>query len=232
MCNRYTITKSMEELTERFSIESEEFYRSRYNAAPSHLLPVITLNKPDQILFYHWGVTPEWSKSKSISKKLYTVLASDIPKKPSFKKALVKHRCLVPADGFYAWRKISKKGEVPYRFTFPNQDIFSIPALYEEYENEQEENVCTFTIILKKANATLAAFDETMPVLFNKEQEQIWLNTESNEEQLMQLLQDENPETLEHYSVSPEINNIDKDVPSLVNPSTPADQFGNYSLFS
>ncbi|MDH5365465.1 MAG: SOS response-associated peptidase [Cyclobacteriaceae bacterium] len=232
MCNRYTITKSIEELSERFSIANEEFYRPRFNAAPSHLLPVITLNKPDQISFFHWGVTPEWSKNKSISKKLYTILASEIPKKPSFRKALVQHRCLVPIDGFYAWKKISKKGEVPYRFTFPNEDIYSIPALYEEYENDKEENVSTFTIILREANTILASFDKTMPALFKKEQEQIWLNTENNEEQLMLLLQNTNSEVLEHYSVSPEINNIDKDVPSLITPSTPADQFGNYSLFN
>jgi len=222
----------MEDLSKRFSIENEEFYRPRYNAAPSHLLPVIPLERPDQISFYHWGVTPEWSKSKSISKKLYTILANDIPRKPSFKKALIKHRCLIPADGYYSWKKISKKSEIPFRFTLAQQAIFSIPALYEQYTNEQDETVTTFTIIVQRATSTQYSFEDTTPVIFSKNQEDIWLNIESAEVQLMDLLLAPTTELIEHYSVSPEIKDINKDSPTLINLSSPADQFGNYSLFN
>jgi putative SOS response-associated peptidase YedK len=231
MCSRYTITKTIEELEQRFSIEYEEFYRPRFNAAPSHLLPVIALNSKSKISFFHWGVTPDWAKNRAISAKLYSILRSEIVRKPSFKKALVQHRCLIPADGFYVWKKISKKSEIPYRFIPSGDTIFSIPALYEQYENEKDETITTFSIIIKEANEAVSMFEETMPVIFTKEQESVWLNKESTEDTLFELLQNTNFDSLSYYSVAPAINDIDKDVPSLINPTAPADQHGNYSLF-
>lgn len=221
----------METLEKRFSIENEEFYRPRFNAAPSQLLPVITLQQQKQISFYHWGVTPEWSKSKAISKKLYNILNSEIARKPSFKKALTQNRCVVPADGFYQWKKVSKKSVVPYRVTLANKELFSIPALYEEFENENDEVVHTFTVIVRPSVPALAQFDETMPVIFNADMEKIWLNEEHTEEELLGLLSQEPTNDFDFYTVSPEINDVGKDVPSLIHPTTPADQFGNYSLF-
>ena len=230
MCSRYTITKEMSELKERFSIEEEEYYRPRYNAAPSHLLPVVTLENPERVSFYHWGVTPEWSNKKSISKKLYSILNSEVTRKPSFKKALNSYRCLVPADSFYVWKKITKKREIPYRVSLSNNKLFSMPALYEEYENEDGEVKHTFTIVVSVANDALRQFEDTMPVIFDSEKENIWMNDDSSEDELLDLLAISS-EPVDYYPVSPQINDIDKDSKLLIQPSTPADQFGNYSLF-
>lgn len=231
MCSRYTITSDIETISERFSIAKEEYYRPRYNAAPTHLLPVITADNSNKISFFYWGIIPEWSKSKTISSKLYNAFSVDIPNKPSLKNDLNKRRCIVPADGFYVWKRISKKGKAPYRFTLASKETFSFAGLWEEFENDQDETVHTFTIITTVANSVVSGFEDFMPVIFDKEKEKIWLSNDAKQDELLDLLTPVLTEQLSHYSVSPEVNDITKDVPSLITPSTPADQYGNYSLF-
>lgn len=69
MLERYTITASRDELKQRFSLEVPEFYKPQYNAAPTHLLPVILQNSLG-ISFFYWGIPPDWAKIKTLVRNL------------------------------------------------------------------------------------------------------------------------------------------------------------------
>ena len=109
MCGRYTIIAKAEEIEKRFNVHVPESYQPRYNAAPTQILPVITNSSPDGLSFFHWGLIPKWAKDKSISSKLINARAETLTEKVSFKNALQQRRCLVLADGFYEWKRSSKK---------------------------------------------------------------------------------------------------------------------------
>jgi putative SOS response-associated peptidase YedK len=230
MIERYTITPTPEALRERFEVDVPDFYKPNYNASPTQLLPVITANAPEGISLFYWGEIPKWAKNKTPSEKIINVRTETLPEKTSLKKSLTKARCLIPADGFYAWKKVGKKTTIPYRFV-STQSLFSFAGLWEEFEDEDGVEMHTFTIFTIPANETVLNIQERMPVMFDKEAEKIWLNKEATESELTALLVPYDAKKMSYYPVSPRINDVKIDLPSLIMPTLPADQHGNLTLF-
>ncbi len=231
MIERYSITASPAKLEERFGADVLDNYAPNFNAAPTQLLPVITTSSLQGISTFYWGTSPEWSKNKALSEKIINIRSESILEKPMLKKGIMKNRCLVPADGFYAWRRLGKKTSIPYRLVANDQDLFSFAGIWEEFEDTEGNEQHTFSIITVESTGIVASIHERMPVIFNREQEEIWMDKHSSENSLMALLVSYPAERMNHYPVSPRINNANTNVPSLIIPTPPADQFGNLTLF-
>ena len=151
--------------------------------------------------------------------------------KPVLKKALIRHRCIIPADGLYGWKKIGKRTSIPHRFTVSDQEVFSFAGLWEEFEDENGENLHTFSIITTAANETVLTTMERMPVILNKLQEETWLSPSSPEADLINLLVEYPARKTNVYTVSPGISDPKNDFPSIILPAPATDQFGNLTLF-
>jgi putative SOS response-associated peptidase YedK len=231
MIDRYSLTVTAERISERFSAEVPVTFAPSYNAAPTHLLPVITSASPQGVSTFYWGTSPQWGKNKTLSEKIINVRAEQIQEKTSYKKAVAKTRCLVPADGFYAWKKAGKKTMIPYRFVTKDQDLFSMAGLWEEYEDTDGNEFHTFTIITTAANDLVSTIYERMPVILARSAERIWLDQNASEDDLIKLLISYPSQDINLYSVSPGISDMNANVPSLIIPAPPADQFGNLTLF-
>jgi putative SOS response-associated peptidase YedK len=230
MIERYSIGVTSTQLAQRFGIDEATAHQARYNAAPSQLLPVITHETPQGFSFFYWGQPPGWTKNKTLAEKIINVRAEQILEKPVLKKNLMQHRCLIPADGFYAWKKVGKKTMIPWRFSLKDKRIFSFPGLWEEYEDEEGNSFHTFTLITIPANDFVLPVTERMPVIINKSDEKIWLSNDSTEEDLTSLLTGTSDQ-MDGFPVSPQLNTTSFDRPSLILPVPPADQFGNLTLF-
>lgn len=231
MIERYSITASAGKLEQRFGADVLDTYSPNFNAAPTQLLPVITAASPQGISTFYWGTSPEWSKNKTLSEKIINIRSESILEKPVLKKRMMKNRCIVPADGFYAWKKIGKKTSIPYRLVANDQDLFSFAGIWEEFEDTNGNELHTFSIITVESSGIIATIHERMPVIFTRDQEEIWMDNHSTEDDLIRLLLPYLPEKINHYPVSPRINNANTNVPSLIIPTPPADQFGNLTLF-
>lgn len=231
MCGRYTIVADANTLKDRFEADVTENYQKRYNAAPAQLLPVITSATPEGFSFFYWGLVPNWSNNKSISHKLINARADTILEKVAFRSALQSRRCLVPADGFYEWKRVNKKSKIPYRFILNEQEPFAFAGLWEEYENEEKELIHTFTIITTEANEVVSPIHDRMPVILTKESEKVWMDNDAKENEILDVLKPLDAKLMGSYTVSSRVNNVLNDDPTLIEASAPADQFGNYSLF-
>jgi putative SOS response-associated peptidase YedK len=231
MIDHYSITATGAQVSERFSVDVPEFYKPHYNASPTQLLPVITSATPHGLSLFYWGTAPGWAKNKTVIEKIINSHAEDFPEKASLKKALKKQRCIVPADGFYGWKKVGKKTSVPYRFVFKSQTMFSIPGLWEDFEDTEGNQIQTFSIITTAADKVVGAIQERMPVILNSQSEKVWLDVNVSEEQLLNTLSGSDTKDLNYYPVSPRISQRDIDVPSLIIPTPPSDQHGNLTLF-
>lgn len=231
MIDRYSLTASTDVIRERFAADVLNRIDPKYNAAPTHLLPVITQSAPQGVSTYYWGTSPAWAKNKTVSEKLINVRAEQIPDKASFKKALARKRCIVPADGFFAWKKAGKKTMIPYRFVTRNQQVFSFAGLWDEYEDTDGNEFHTFMIITVPANELVSSVCERMPVILDPSTEAIWLNGNSSEDELLSLLKSYPSSDVSLYPVSSRILNTEANLPSLITPTPPADQFGNLTLF-
>ncbi len=231
MCGRYTISVGPQALSERFGVDVPGGYKPRFNAAPTQLLPVITAEQPEGLSFFYWGLIPSWSKNKSISTKLINARAETLAEKASFRTALKTRRCIVPADGFYEWKRVSKKGRVPHWFFLADRTVFSFAGLWEEFENEEGEMMHTFTIITTDANDMLADVHDRMPVILSKKEEKIWLDPQEEIENATSILRPYPAIKMDNHAVSSQVNMVTNDSPLMINPAPAADQFGNYTLF-
>jgi putative SOS response-associated peptidase YedK len=231
MIDRYSISALSGELSEAFAVDVPEFYKPHYNAAPTQLLPVITNTSPQGVSFFYWGTSPEWSKNKTLSERVVNTRAEGFDERPALKKALRKNRCIIPCDGFYAWKKVGKKTSIPYRFILQSKELFGLAGLWEEFEDTDGNEIQTFTIITSPSNTLTATVYDRMPVMLSKHDEKIWLDAAVADEDLLNLLIPFPDSTMTCYPVSPGISDIKLDVPSLIIPTPPADQFGNLTLF-
>ena len=231
MSSRYSICISAEQLAARYSVEVSPAYRPFYNARPTLLLPIITNTGPQGISFFYWGLTPGWAGNKPISEKVIHVRAEVIPDKPVYRKMLAERRCLIPADGFYEWKKLGKKTAIPYRYTMQNKEPFAMAGLWEEYEDEHGEQFHTFTLVTCEANDLVTLTHDRMPAILAKENERAWLNPASSATELLAMLKPYPANKMTGYTVSPRINVPNANDPSLILPTPPADQYGNLTLF-
>lgn len=231
MIERYSIHAPGRQIATRFQIEEPEAFKPRYNAAPSQLLPVITHESPQGFSYFYWGTAPQWSKNKTIAERIINTRGELIKDKPVLKKNLKTHRCLVPADSFYAWKKVGKKTMVPWRILLKSKEVFSMAGLWEEYDDHEGNSFHTFSIITVPAENWIAEISERMPLLFSLVEEKIWLDKNTSEDQLIALIKGYPATLLEGYNISPSINSVEHDSPSLIIPTPPADQFGNLTLF-
>lgn len=231
MCGRYSLAKTKIDLENRFTAEMLEPFEPRYNIAPSQLVPVITSDSPKGFSHFYWGLTPAFAKNKPVATKLINARAETITEKVTFKSAFKKNRCLVPADGFYEWKKIGKKTKVPYRFVRHGEELFAFAGIWEEYETEKGDIAHTFLILTTAPNQLTSEIHDRMPVILKKEQESKWLDLETPEETLLEMLQPYPDSEMMKYTVSPMVNQVANDTPYVIRKTLPMDQFGNYTLF-
>jgi len=229
MFERYTLSTSAEVLGKALNVEVPDRYAPRFNAAPTGLLPVITNEHPEGVSFFYWGLPPSMAKSKSVSKKLTNAEITELTSKASYKNSLSSRRCIIPANGLYYWKKVSKKGKVPYRFILNDENIFVMAGLWDEFDLDGTI-VHTFNIITKPANVIIQPLSPTMPLIVESEQINRWLSA-NDLDTALNLLQSDTEINFGSYPVSSKINNIEIDQADLINQSSPMDQFGNYSLF-
>lgn len=230
MIDRYSLTAGADKVGTFFSIDPHGLERPRYNAAPAQLLPVITLGSAGLSHFY-WGTAPEWSKNKPIGEKIINVRVEQIGERPTLRKQLKKSRCIIPADGFYGWKKISKKGAVPYRIELKPKALFAIAGVWDEYDDEDGNMIHTFMMVTVPSTGAVAGISERMPAMLTQDEAKMWMDPEATEEQLLECLHVFQG-NFEIFSVSPRIADPKVDDATLIIPAPPADQFGNLTLFS
>jgi putative SOS response-associated peptidase YedK len=226
---RYSLTANADEVARRFAVDVPEGYLPQYNAAPTHLLPVITQDSPQGISFFYWGAPPTWANKKPLGEKIINTRLELIAEKTVLQKKLRERRCLLPADGFYEWKRAGKKTNIPYRFTLKDKEQFALAGLWEEYDDASGEMFHTFTVITTEANTSVAQITDRMPVIITSGMEKSWLQ-ETNEQELLTILKAPSP-ALDFYSVSHLVNLPDRNDRLVILPAPPSDQFGNLTLF-
>ncbi len=222
MCGRYSLTRREAELVERFGIEQllmdRAELRPRYNIAPTQMVPVVVSKDGQRVLAeMKWGLIPFWAKDKKI-KPVINARSESIAEKPFFKQAASKRRCLIPADGFYEWKKANKE-KVPLFIHMADRGLFGFAGLWDEWRGPEGEVVRTCTIITTEANTTMSPVHDRMPVIVRPEHERLWLDPEIEDiEKLRDVLIRLDNDALKMYQVSSEVNSPAKDSPEMLDP--------------
>ncbi len=219
MCGRFTLT--VDEfllLVERFGIKGDfpSEYQPSYNIAPTQkILVVLSGEEGKKARYFRWGLIPSWAKDPKKTKILINARSETVSEKPSFRSAFKKRRCLIPADGFYEWKKEGNK-KTPFRFIQPGAGVFAFAGIWEEWRGEGDELLQTVSILTKDANESVRAVHNRMPVILNPPEEEIWLQETGNLKQQIDLLQKHESPMLEGYRVSEAVNSPKNNSPGLL----------------
>lgn len=217
MCGRYTLHHNPEEIAERFDIDPiEELLAPRYNIAPSQIIPVIRQAQSREMAGCKWGLIPFWAKDPKIGNNLINAKAETIAEKPSFKQALAKRRCLIPADGFYEWQKRGKAPSQPMYIRRRDGGLFAFAGLWEEWKSPEGEPIETCTIITVEPNELLSKIHNRMAAILKPDDEAAWLDPKSKVDDLLQMLRPYDSDELEAIPVSRAVNSPAHDSAALI----------------
>lgn len=224
MCGRSSLTKTEKEIEERFdaSFYSEELERynpiPNYNVAPTQMMPVILSSDPSHIRIFRWGLIPFWSKSASLGSKMINARAETLAEKSAFRNLIKAHRCIVPLDGFYEWKKENGK-KIPYRVVCPGEEIYSVCGLWDHWKDTHSgQNIYSYTIITVQANNKMSSLHDRMPAILTRDTEKVWLDETIPVMDILSLLHPCEDSQIEYYRVSDKVNNIRENNPELILP--------------
>ena len=237
MCGRYTLATPLDELVEVFDVGHVAFdsWQPRFNVAPTQTLPVV-IRGPDGLRRLgpmRWGLVPFWAKDPSIGNRMITARSETVAKKPAFREAFRRRRCVVPMDGFYEWRARAVEGskkplKVPFWIHRPDRRPFGVAGLWERWRGPRDGDsdstsdgavapLVTFTILTTDASPWMAPLHDRMPAIFAAaEAAETWLDPEADAEGLADLLRPAPGSYLEAWEVSRAVNRPVVDEPDCV----------------
>ncbi|MNH25620.1 putative SOS response-associated peptidase YedK [compost metagenome] len=164
-----------------------------------------------------WGLVPSWAKDDKGGSKMINARAESLLDKVSFKGLIRSHRCLIPADGFYEWKR-QGGGKHPLRIVLQDRKIFSMAGLYDIWMDASGNKLSTCTIITTEPNSLMADIHDRMPVILSPEAESQWLDRSNQDtSSLMRLLRPYDAAQMRAYPVSSEVGNVRNDYKELIN---------------
>jgi putative SOS response-associated peptidase YedK len=193
----------------------------RYNIAPTQTVITVTDDGARRIEQMRWGLIPRWAKDAKIGSSLINARAETLAEKPSFRNALRRNRCLIPADGFYEWTAGSGgRRKRPLRVTLRSGEPFAFAGLWDEWTPpDGQPPLRTCTIVTTTPNELMAQYHHRMPVILTPETEAIWLDPEvADLDRLLALLVPYPAKEMTAYYVSDVVNSAANDVVQCVLP--------------
>ena len=190
----------------------------RYNIVPSQdILAIRTApetGRPEWALL-RWGLVPFWSKELWVKRPLINARAEGIEAKPSFRGRVRHRRCIVPASGFYEWRR-DEAGKRPY-FVRPAEDaVFALAGIWDRWEGRQGEVIESVAIITTSANELMQSIHDRMPVVLEEEHVVEWIAPETKLEKALAMLKPCSSSKMVAYPLSSLVDNARHDGPECV----------------
>lgn len=219
MCGRFTLRHRTAAIAERFAVTLLDLdpVEPRYNIAPTQRILGISGAPERAATMYRWGLIPFWARDASIGSKLINARSETVAEKPSFRQALAKRRCLIPADGFYEWQK-GPGGKTPMYIRYRDGRLFAFAGLWETWKPAEGPPVSTCTVLTTEPNALMGPIHNRMPVILDPKDEAAWLDPETSPTVRLELLRPCAPDEMEAFPVSRRVNSPAVDESTLIEP--------------
>ena len=216
MCGRFRLSRTDKQIAEHFDIAEEIEWSPRYNIAPAQPVAVVRQNPERpvrQFSVIRWGLIPFWATDANIGYKMINARAETVAEKPAYREPFKSRRCLIPADGFYEWKK-EGKAKQPFHFGMVDDSIFAFAGMWDRWKNPLGEVIDTCSILTTTPNALLADIHDRMPVILPVENYDLWLDPGFKiTDDLRELLRPYEPSLMKRHPVSTRVNLVKNDDP-------------------
>ena len=234
MCGRYVSTRSPEDLAPLFRVTDwrpQETLAPNWNVAPTNDVWAVLERTPREadegaraereLRPLRWGLVPSWAKDLKVGARMINARVETVHEKPAFRRAFARHRCLLPADGFYEWQQTKdpvtgKARKQPY-FIHPEDDqVMALAGLYEYWRDpavKEDDDpaawLMTCTIITTEATDTAGRVHPRMPLALTENHYDAWLDPAHHDaDELRALLGQPANGHLDARPVSTAVNNV------------------------
>jgi putative SOS response-associated peptidase YedK len=219
MCGRYTLTTS-QKLAKRYNLaKAPQGLRDNFNVAPTQTMPVILADGDEgfRLAMMRWGI-PRFIGPGKV-KDVFNTRADKAF--DSWKKLTMSQRVLIPASGFYEWKKAAG-GKQPFYIHPKNADLFSFAGIWNIWKDQNGDEVQTFSIMTTEPNKEMRQIHDRMPVILHQDDESSWATPahDSDRGAIEALLRPYEDNGLELFEVSSDVNNVRNNNDTLIYPVT------------
>ncbi|KAA0236441.1 MAG: putative SOS response-associated peptidase YedK [Acidimicrobiales bacterium] len=221
MCGRFVSSSPPDEIAKYFDVAevAETYLEPSYNVAPSQeVYAVFERDAVRQLQPFRWGLIPFWAKERSVGYKMINARAETLADKNAYKRAFRSRRCIIPANGFYEWKRIpGRRAKQPFYIHRPDDEPYAFAGLWEVWRGAGEGEggevddvgpVSSCTIVTCAANDALEAVHDRMPVILPRRAWDEWLSEEVDDvSRLGKLLVPAPSDLTVLYPVSTAVNN-------------------------
>ncbi|MEM9531120.1 MAG: SOS response-associated peptidase [Pseudomonadota bacterium] len=221
MCGRYFLETLPDTMADAFSVKVPNELAASFNIAPTDRSPIVRLDQDGERRFEYarWGLVPFWAKDLKIGARMINARIETVAEKPAYRKAWRSRRCLVPASGFFEWRREGRQ-RFPSAIVPADRSLLCFGGLWETWrDRESGESVRSFSIVTTDAVGPIADLHDRMPVLLTADQQASWLRAELEPAQLS----DGVAEAVTLFPVSQAVNSVRNNYPELLEPLNPPD---------
>jgi putative SOS response-associated peptidase YedK len=215
MCGRYRLSRRKQVLAEHFEANPfDDDWEPRYNIAPTQPVPVVRQHPKEKrcvLSMMRWGLVPSWAKDASGSASMINARSETAVSKPAFRDPIKFRRCLIPADGFYEWRRTGSSKQ-PYCFEVNNGEMFAFAGLWDGWKDANGQWIKSCSILTTVANGLTLQVHDRMPVILRREDHAVWLDPRvTNIDAICELLKPYDASQMRCYPVSSRINVVAND---------------------
>ena len=228
MCGRYELHSHPAAIALAFGLAHPPDVQARYNIAPMTDVPIVRVATDGhrELVRMRWGLVPRWAKDPAIGARMINARGETLAAKPSFQMPYRRHRCLLPANGFYEWQPVparpgggDDKRKQPMHIGMADGSLFGLAGLFERWRGEDGTVLDTCSIVTTEANALLAPIHDRMPVIIGPAEYARWLDPANAE--VDDLIAPYPPAAMACYPVSLRVNAVRNDDAALLEPTQP-----------
>jgi len=223
MCGRFVLTATPEELAALFGYLDGDWFPPRYNIAPTQPIAAIRLGRgARRFALVRWGLVPAWVEDPRTFSLLINARAEGLATRPAFKAAFQYRRCLVPATGFYEWRRGAGRQRQPYLVRRRDRQPMALAGLWETWLGRDGSEIDSACIVTTDANQVVSSIHDRMPVILDPDGWERWLDSTAHPAgSVQELLRPAPDDLLEAVPVDPRGNKAENDDPALLEPLIP-----------
>jgi len=191
-----------------------------YNVCPTQLLLALRPSSTDaelELTKLRWGLVPAWADDLTVGARMINARSETVDQKPSFRSAFQSRRCVILANGFYEWKKVSLRNKQPYYIHRQDGNLMCFAGLWETWQPTSGEAVQTTTILTTQANEVLLPLHDRMPVMLNHNSLDDWLRPNGSND-TTDLFTPWSAEELKLHAVSAAMNKPSYDQPDCIAP--------------
>ena len=239
MCGRYQRRSDKQRIAEAFQLGTlddldlsvELGLAPTYNAAPGTMQPVIFWDDDlgmRAVRMMYWRFLPPFCTDPK-KLKLDTIHASaeKLLSSSLWKKSFLYRRCLIPADSFVEWKRVSAKIRLPFLFALKADEPLGIAGIWQHWRSpDGKTELDTFAVVTVEPNEIVHDFTDhhRMPLLIKKSDYGRWLQGGDVEQPPVDLLRPFDSDKMKAWQVGTQINSVRNDDASLIEPIGPTDE--------